>query len=220
MKEMQMCTVLVVRDPDETTKKEWDDTMFPALSEEEYVSGRFAARVYGLKWLQRYAEVEDGTDAAVLLSTQCHIAVETACAMHGDFGVKLMVRLGMGTSVPFTRTAAVQSDHGTLPEVEEGRKHAFYCLIVDDGYLPFFVIDLMINKISGVEEIVRIFREDGGQFLGGIGDTSLIYRMLGIENSDQYIIKTTVASHEEGLRNFARLRTMQGVITPVAFIEN
>lgn len=213
-----VCTVLVVPDPEETTKEEWVETMFPALSGEDYVSGRYSARVYGLNQLAPYANIVDGFEAAVLVSTECDTAIETAEAVSGDLGVKLMVRLGMGSSVALQSFDEKLTDHGILPK-NRGRKHALYCLRIDPDYNLNFITDLIRAGIPNGESMVRVFREDGGKFLDGVQDCSFLSRLLGLEESDQYMIKATVENHEQGLSDLALLRQIKGVQTPIAFIQ-
>jgi hypothetical protein len=222
-----MCTVLAVRDPKETTKEEWEDTMFPALSSERYVTGSFAARVYGLNQIPDYKDIPDGSEAAVLVSTQCDIAVDTAEKTTGTVGIRLMVRLGMEDLVPLPDYHHGGANHGQLPKLK-GRKFAYYSLVVADLDWLNEITDEICEKLPNGQEMIRIFREDGGEYIGrtntsdeaqGFGSLILTLLFGRRSNSEQFLIKSSVTDMQDGIAGLRRLQSIPGVGMVVAFIE-
>ncbi len=218
-----MCTVFAVRDPNEVTGEEWKDIMFPALTSENYVTGSFAARVYGIDQLPDYQDIPDGSEAAVLVSTQCSTAMRTAEETTGSLGIRLMVRLGM-EDTSHLKDHQRGINHGQLPWIKE-RKFAYYSVVVPNRDWLGDIVNVVYDVLPYGQEMIRIFREDGGDYIGRtnsndrLGSLLLDFLIGRRSKSEQYLIKSSVENLQDGIANWHRLQAIRGIETVIAFIE-
>lgn len=218
-----MCTVLTVCNPTDPIQGNREVSTLSALANAPYVTGSFSARVYGINQLPDYQDIPDGSEAAVLVSTQCLDAIQAAKETSGTDGVRLMVRLGMKDSA-LLHDYHEDMDHGHLPTLS-GRKFAYFSLIAPNSNWIEDLVHVVYDMLPYGQEMIRIFREDGGEYLGRTHVSErtvsqLLDLFLGRQSkSEQYLIKSSVENMEEGIADWHRLQKIRGVETVVAFIE-